>query len=89
MRERALACPSSDAAIGCPPDLVDEMSRAEAETAKGRRLHLRVALDYSARDAISRVLAAAAEPMSSAATRSAGSSRRRRTTIRIRPTSTC
>jgi len=41
------------------PDLVVEMARAEAETADGERLHLRVALDYSARDAIARVVATA------------------------------
>jgi undecaprenyl diphosphate synthase len=36
--------------------LIDEISRAETDTANGDRLHLRVALDYSARDSISRVL---------------------------------
>ena len=40
------------------PELVAEMERAEAETADGARLHLRVALDYSARDSISRVVGA-------------------------------
>jgi undecaprenyl diphosphate synthase len=40
------------------PGLAEEISRVEAETADGTRLHLRVALDYSARDAISRVLIA-------------------------------
>jgi undecaprenyl diphosphate synthase len=39
------------------PDLCEAMARAEAETADGKRLHLRIALDYSARDAISRALA--------------------------------
>jgi undecaprenyl diphosphate synthase len=39
-------------------DLVREMERAEGETADGDRLHLRVALDYSARDSISRVIGA-------------------------------
>jgi len=43
------------------PGLADEISRVEAETAQGDRLHLRVALDYSARDSISRVVAAAGE----------------------------
>jgi len=41
------------------PGLADLISRAEAETRDGKRLHLRVALDYSARDAIARGLAAA------------------------------
>ena len=41
-----------------PPGLSDEISRVEAATADGDRLHLRVALDYSARDAISRILIA-------------------------------
>src|SRR5277367_4766220 len=40
------------------PGLSDEISRVEAATADGDRLHLRVALDYSARDAISRILVA-------------------------------
>ena len=42
-----------------PPGLADEMGRAEAETQAARGLHLRVALDYSARDSISRALGAA------------------------------
>jgi undecaprenyl diphosphate synthase len=42
--------------------LADEISRVEAETANGDRLHVRVAIDYSARDSISRVLAAASAP---------------------------
>lgn len=32
--------------------LLDEVDRTEAETGHGRRLHLRIAVDYSARDAI-------------------------------------
>jgi undecaprenyl diphosphate synthase len=44
------------------PDLAGEISRVEAETAGGDRLHLRIALDYSARDAISRALGAAVQP---------------------------
>ncbi|MFE1599339.1 di-trans,poly-cis-decaprenylcistransferase [Methylobacterium sp. ID0610] len=40
-----------------PRGLPDALARAEAETAGGERLHLRIAVDYSARDAI---LAAAA-----------------------------
>jgi undecaprenyl diphosphate synthase len=42
-----------------PPRLADAMARAEAQTQAGARLHLRVALDYSARESISRVLGAA------------------------------
>jgi undecaprenyl diphosphate synthase len=45
-----------------PPGLADEISRVEAETADGDRLHLRIAIDYSARDAISRVLTTARDP---------------------------
>jgi undecaprenyl diphosphate synthase len=41
-----------------PSGLSDEISRVEAATADGDRLHLRVAVDYSARDAISRILVA-------------------------------
>src|SRR5271168_2948958 len=41
------------------PDLAEEIARVEAQTRDGARLHLRVALDYSARDAISRALAGA------------------------------
>jgi undecaprenyl diphosphate synthase len=43
------------------PGLVREIARVEAETANATGLHLRIALDYSARDAISRVLAEAPE----------------------------
>jgi undecaprenyl diphosphate synthase len=45
------------------PALVEDMTRAEAETADGARLHLRVALDYSARDAIARIVCAASGPL--------------------------
>jgi undecaprenyl diphosphate synthase len=44
------------------PDLAEEISRVEAETRDGDRLHLRVALDYSARDAISRAVAGVIPP---------------------------
>jgi undecaprenyl diphosphate synthase len=37
-----------------PPGLAREIARAEAASAQGRALHLRVAIDYSARDAILR-----------------------------------
>lgn len=40
-----------------PGVLLDEIERAEFATADGRRLHLRVAVDYSSRDAISRAIA--------------------------------
>ncbi len=35
-----------------PEGLADAITRAEADTAEGRRVHLRIALDYSSRDAI-------------------------------------
>jgi undecaprenyl diphosphate synthase len=37
-----------------PDALLGEIARAESATAAGRRLHLRVAVDYSSRDAITR-----------------------------------
>ena len=37
-----------------PGAVLREITRAECATAEGRRLHLRVAIDYSSRDAISR-----------------------------------
>jgi undecaprenyl diphosphate synthase len=40
-----------------PAGLAREIGRAEAASAKGRALHLRVAIDYSARDAILRAAA--------------------------------
>ncbi|WP_298967013.1 di-trans,poly-cis-decaprenylcistransferase [uncultured Methylobacterium sp.] len=40
-----------------PAGLADTIARAEAATAAGRRLHLRLAVDYSARDAILRAAA--------------------------------
>src|SRR6185437_442177 len=40
-----------------PNGLVRAMERVEQATASGRRLHLRVAVDYSARDAILRAAA--------------------------------
>ncbi len=48
-----------------PALLQAAITRAEADTARGRRLHLRLAIDYSGRDAImtaSRTLADAAAP---------------------------
>src|ERR1043165_7178965 len=48
-----------------PATLVQTIHEVEALTAHGRNLHLRVAVDYSARDAIMRAATAAAgEPMS-------------------------
>jgi undecaprenyl diphosphate synthase len=41
-----------------PDGIADEIATAEAETAAGRQLHLRIAFDYSARDAILRAAAA-------------------------------
>ena len=40
-----------------PNLLLREIARAESATAQGRRLHLRVAVDYSSRDAITRAAA--------------------------------
>ena len=40
-----------------PATLVREITRAECATAEGQRLHLRVAVDYSSRDAITRAIA--------------------------------
>jgi len=44
-----------------PPPLVEVVRHAEAVTARGRRLHLRVAIDYSGRDAILAAAAALAD----------------------------
>jgi undecaprenyl diphosphate synthase len=41
-----------------PDALLGEIARAECATAAGRRLHLRVAVDYSSRDAITRAATA-------------------------------
>jgi undecaprenyl diphosphate synthase len=43
-----------------PDGLATEIAAAEARTASGRILHLRVALDYSSRDAVVRAVAACA-----------------------------
>jgi undecaprenyl diphosphate synthase len=40
-----------------PNLLLGEIARAECATAEGRRLHLRIAVDYSSRDAITRAAA--------------------------------
>jgi undecaprenyl diphosphate synthase len=42
-----------------PSLLLREIARAETATAEGRRLHLRIAVDYSSRDAITRAAAGA------------------------------
>jgi undecaprenyl diphosphate synthase len=47
-----------------PGQLLREIQRAEQGTAEGRRLHLRVAIDYSSRDAISRAAASLSAPVS-------------------------
>lgn len=44
-----------------PPALVRRIAGAEATTERGSRLHLRLAIDYSARDAIARAAAAGQE----------------------------
>ncbi len=40
-----------------PPLLLREIARAEYATAESQRLHLRIAVDYSSRDAIARAIA--------------------------------
>jgi undecaprenyl diphosphate synthase len=45
-----------------PDGIATSVAHAEAATAQGRSLHLRIALDYSARDAILRAAAAARGP---------------------------
>jgi undecaprenyl diphosphate synthase len=47
-----------------PTLLLREIDRAENATAQGRQLHLRVAVDYSARDAITRAAEIAVEALS-------------------------
>jgi undecaprenyl diphosphate synthase len=47
-----------------PGPLLREIERAERVTAAGRRLHLRVAIDYSSRDAIARAAAGVAGALS-------------------------
>jgi undecaprenyl diphosphate synthase len=44
-----------------PGDLVEDLTDAEAATAAGQALHVRVALDYSSRDAILQAAAAAGQ----------------------------
>lgn len=48
-----------------PSLLVREIAQAEDATAAGRRLHLRLAVDYSSRDAITRAAAGATSALSS------------------------
>jgi undecaprenyl diphosphate synthase len=50
-----------------PTRLRREILRVEQATAAGRRLHLRVALDYSSRDSIARAAAGLADPRSPSA----------------------
>jgi undecaprenyl diphosphate synthase len=47
-----------------PPSLVREIARAEYATAEGHRLHLRIAVDYSSRDAITRAVAGVSAALS-------------------------
>ncbi len=47
-----------------PRPLLHEIVRAECATAQGRRLHLRVAIDYSSREAIARAAAEVASALS-------------------------
>jgi undecaprenyl diphosphate synthase len=47
-----------------PGPVLNEIEKAEWATAGGRRLHLRVAIDYSSRDAIARVAAVSANVLS-------------------------
>ena len=58
-----------------PDGLASEIAAAEGRTASGEALHLRVALDYSARDAVLRAVTPASRELSSRARRWAGSSR--------------
>ena len=46
-----------------PKNVIDEIERSECATKNGKALHLRIALDYSARDAILQAAAAAAAAM--------------------------
>jgi undecaprenyl diphosphate synthase len=48
-----------------PKPVLREIEKAERATAEGRRLQLRVAIDYSSRDAIARAAAGAASVLSS------------------------
>jgi undecaprenyl diphosphate synthase len=50
-----------------PTRLRREILRVEQATAAGRRLHLRIALDYSSRDSIARAAAVLADPRSPSA----------------------
>ncbi|MEM1046180.1 MAG: polyprenyl diphosphate synthase [Pseudomonadota bacterium] len=52
-----------------PPDLVMQIRHVEAETAKGHALTVRIALDYSSRDALIGALAALPRPSHSAVSR--------------------
>ena len=60
----AYGSPSSAGATGCPSSVVEAIEWAEVRTAGGRRLHLRVAVDYSARDAILSAAISAKDGMS-------------------------
>jgi len=62
-----------------PKLLLREIERAESATAEGRRLHLRVAVDYSSRDAIARATAHVSAAASADPPRSADVLRRKLT----------
>ena len=55
-----------------PPLLQREIAQAESATAAGKGLHLRVAIDYSSREAIARAVAATASALSAGHPPSAG-----------------
>jgi undecaprenyl diphosphate synthase len=59
MRERGVRLEAIGRRDRLPKRLLREIEEAEAATAAGRRLHLRVAIDYSSRDAIARAAATA------------------------------
>jgi undecaprenyl diphosphate synthase len=54
LRERGIRLTVIGRRDRLPASLVDEIEAAEAATAGGRDLHLRIAVDYSAREAIAR-----------------------------------
>ena len=51
-RQMACASASSGAGIGSPGSLRRSIAHVEERTSEGTVLHLRVAIDYSARDAL-------------------------------------
>jgi undecaprenyl diphosphate synthase len=59
MRQRGVRLEAIGRRDRLPRRLIREIEETEAATAAGRRLHLRVAIDYSSRDAIARAAAMA------------------------------